>query len=148
MKKLILDARSSGNIQFGLTSPVRGVGSRTTVADIGLSAAAEVIIPGLTIKDVISPVPDEDVITCASQDNVSPICAAKPISAVSPEDAVITALGVHIIVPCGSEEEIVGVCAVASSDVDEIDPGTLRRLEVVCCDWDCIDISVRSRYVV
>ncbi len=44
-KKLILVAGSSGNIEFGLASAVRGIGSRTTVADIGLSAPSEVFIP-------------------------------------------------------------------------------------------------------
>ena len=134
MKKLILDARSSGNIEFGLASAVGGVGSRTTVADVGLSAAAEVIIPGLTIKHIVSSVPDEDVVSCTSQDDVSAICAAQSITTVSAEDAVISTLGVHNIAPCRSKDEIVGVCAVAGSNVDEIDPGTLRGFEVVCCD--------------
>jgi hypothetical protein len=44
MKSLNEDARSSWNIEFGFASAVRGVGSRTPVADIGLSTAPEVIV--------------------------------------------------------------------------------------------------------
>jgi hypothetical protein len=85
----------------------------------------------LTIKHIVSSVPDEDVVSCTAQDDVSPTCATKPIPAVTTEDTVISALGVHNIVPCGPEDEIIGGCAVAGSYIDEIDPGTLRRFEIV-----------------
>jgi hypothetical protein len=52
----------------------------------------------LTIKHIVSSVPDENV------------------------------------VPCGPEDEIIGGCAVAGSNVDKVNPRAFRGLEVIGCD--------------